>query len=263
MSPRQRSGASVLYTELLHNGASDRGRTVGKLSDLGRTGFYTKLLHKRPIGLVLVGRTYHYRRRVPVDVMSVLGRREIWRSLGTDSYAVAVRRLYLTTTTVETVIEQARHSLGHAIDPKLLVTLNAPSRDGLSPACPTATSGHVPDTISLASPRALERSITAVYDQFLADPKQAWSKRTTVAHHTTRRWVIEVFGAQTPITDITRDGCRQIATSSKPGTTASGSKRALLSPKPERKNPPLDPMPASREIAYTRVNFQCKSTHCC
>ncbi|AMU94212.1 hypothetical protein AOA14_06280 [Sphingopyxis terrae subsp. terrae NBRC 15098] len=56
---------------------------------------------------------------------------------------------------------------------------------------------------------ARTRSISEVYDQFIADPKHNWSKRTAVAHVTTRKWVVEVFGGDTPITDISREGCRE------------------------------------------------------
>lgn len=36
-----------------------------------------------------------------------------------------------------------------------------------------------------------------------------WSKRTKIAHATTKRWVIEVFGSDTPIAEVTREGCRE------------------------------------------------------
>lgn len=43
------------------------------------------------------------------------------------------------------------------------------------------------------------------------------------------------------------------AISLKPETTASGSGPALQHPKPERTNPPLDPLPATRDTTSTRV----------
>ena len=204
----QQSCAPIFYTELLHNGAGDHARTFRNCSEKSRAGFYTKLLHNRPVGLVLVGRTYHYRRRVPVDVAGAIGRREIWRSLDTDSYAVAVRRIHQAATTVEAAFEQARQSLGRAFDTKLLEGLDGPSRNGLEPVCLTTPNLVVPDAATLAASRVHDRTISEVYDQFLADPKHTWSKRTTIAHETTRRWVTEVFGAQKPITDITREECR-------------------------------------------------------
>ncbi|MEQ1541465.1 MAG: hypothetical protein HOO94_07860 [Novosphingobium sp.] len=123
-------------------------------------------------------------------------RREIWRSLDTDSYAVAVRRLHLTATAVEAVFERARQSLGQPIDPKLLMALDSPSGDGLASAHLPVDSAVPADAIALGASRTSERTISEAYGQFLADPKHAWSKRTTIAHETTRRWVMEVFCGQ-------------------------------------------------------------------
>ena len=120
--------------------------------------FYTSLLHNRPIGLVLVGRIYHYRRRVPVDVADVLGRREICRSLDTDSYSVAVRRLHLTATTVEAAFEQGRHSLGQTIDPKLLATRDGPSPNGLEPVSLSTSTVIVSDAAARAASRVTASS---------------------------------------------------------------------------------------------------------
>ncbi|MBV1690476.1 site-specific integrase [Novosphingobium sp. G106] len=53
------------------------------------------------------------------------------------------------------------------------------------------------------------RSIGEVYDMFIADPRHAWTKRTSIAHGTTRKWVLEAFGADTAIGGITREGCRE------------------------------------------------------
>ena len=50
----------------------------------------------------------------------------------------------------------------------------------------------------------MTRTIGEVYDSFIADPRHAWSKRTTIAHMTTRKWLIEAFGAETPLNEITR-----------------------------------------------------------
>ena len=53
------------------------------------------------------------------------------------------------------------------------------------------------------------RSISEVYDLYVADPKHNWSKRTSIAHAPTKRWVVEAFGESAPITGITREGCRE------------------------------------------------------
>tara|TARA_R110000868_G_C10735798_1_gene751980 strand:- start:57 stop:539 length:483 start_codon:yes stop_codon:yes gene_type:complete len=53
------------------------------------------------------------------------------------------------------------------------------------------------------------RTIGDVYDRYIADPKHAWSKRTAIAHTTTRKWVVEAFGEATSLNEITREACRE------------------------------------------------------
>ncbi|GAA0659427.1 integrase [Sphingomonas insulae] len=135
---------------------------------------------------------------MPTVLLTVWGGREVWRSLDTDSYAMALRRIHRVAADVEAEFEQARCSIGRAVDPKLLATtdgdpaISMPSTSIVSPPAPP------PST----------RTIGDVYDRFIADPKHQWSKRTQIAHATTRKWVIEVFDEDTPLTDITREGCR-------------------------------------------------------
>lgn len=50
-------------------------------------------LRKRPSGLVLRGSIFYNRRRVPHDIRAIVGRSELWKSLRTDSKALAIRRL--------------------------------------------------------------------------------------------------------------------------------------------------------------------------
>ena len=55
-------------------------------------GVYTKRLHIVRTHLVLKRGRIHYRRRVPDALQGIIGKQEIWRSLGTDSPTVAKRR---------------------------------------------------------------------------------------------------------------------------------------------------------------------------
>jgi hypothetical protein len=137
--------------------------------------------------------------------MVALGCREVWRSLDTDSRKLAARRLYGVAALVEAEFERARSNLGQTVDPTLIVTPAAPSFDGLPTVL--ASVDHFVSSQNVKPART--RSISEVYDQFIADPKHNWSKRTAVAHVTTRKWVVEVFGGDTPITDISREACRE------------------------------------------------------
>jgi len=123
--------------------------------------------------------------------------------LGTDSYAKAIRRIHRAAAIVEGQLERARAQMGRSFDP----TLSAPWVDGLPPDLPASQPASPPpsNTPALIPPRP----IGEVYDQFIADPRHAWSKRTVTAHGTTRKWVVEAFGADTAITDTSREKCRE------------------------------------------------------
>jgi len=53
-------------------------------------------------------------------------------------------------------------------------------------------------------------TLSAIYQRYLDDPTRRRCARTMVAHQTTRRVVEEVVGASTPITDVTRETCRDL-----------------------------------------------------
>ena len=98
--------------------------------------------------------------------MTVLGQCEIWRSLDTDSYAMALRRIHRVAADVEAEFEKMRCSIGHAIDPVLLA---APVADpaisiSLIPAAPQPSASPPPSPSST-------RTIGDVYDRFIGDPK--------------------------------------------------------------------------------------------
>ena len=144
---------------------------------------------------------FHYRRRVPTDLLTVWKGGEVWRSLDTDSYAMALRRIHRIAADVESEFEKTRASIGRLADPALIVTTldDPPISLPWAPAAPQPPAPPPPSN---------RRTIGDVYDRFIADPKHQWSKRTQIAHATTRKWVVEVFGEQTALTDITREGCR-------------------------------------------------------
>ncbi|MDB5715924.1 MAG: hypothetical protein JWO15_3321 [Sphingomonadales bacterium] len=147
---------------------------------------------------------FHYRRRVPSDLTAVLGKREIWRTLETDSRSAAIRRLHRVAASVEAEFEQARTAVGRTLDPTLLKPLTNGSLISMALIPPGTLS--VPTAESSVPPI---RSIGEVYDRFIDDPRHTWSKRTAIAHTTTRKWIIEAFGAGKAITAISREECRE------------------------------------------------------
>ncbi|WP_221792210.1 tyrosine-type recombinase/integrase [Aquisediminimonas sediminicola] len=52
------------------------------------------------------------------------------------------------------------------------------------------------------------KTLGEVYDLYTADPRHTWCERTRIAYRTTRKWVIEFFGENIAINDITREQAR-------------------------------------------------------
>jgi hypothetical protein len=59
-------------------------------------------------GLMRRGTRYYLRVRVPLDLINTIGRREIWKSLGTGDHREAVRRYFPARTKLQQCFEQAR-----------------------------------------------------------------------------------------------------------------------------------------------------------
>jgi hypothetical protein len=81
-------GAVICYGKLVEHQTTNRGKPSHR-----RPGFATVKLRDLPRGIFRRGHKLYYRITVPVDAQRLLNRLEIWRSLRTDSLAVAVRRL--------------------------------------------------------------------------------------------------------------------------------------------------------------------------
>jgi len=199
---KRRSSANGVPTNRLHNDFRDGVISHGKRSGKSRYSVYTRRLHNRPIGLCQKRGIFHYRRRVPTDLLTVLPHREIWRSLDTDSYSMALRRIHHVAAEVEAAFEKARAGTGRIVDTTLITTSARATTIHQSAGSGTSASAN-------AMPGPSTRTIADVYDRFIADPRHTWSKRTAIAHGTTRKWIIEAFGNETPLGDITREGCRE------------------------------------------------------
>ena len=120
-----------------------------------------------------------------------MGKREVWRSLGTDSLTVAERRALRVAAEVEHQFEIARSSAGLPVDQVVLegFVITDPS----APAEPQSA-------ISLGD----------LYDAYMADPTRNWSPTTRMAYGTTMRVVLAILGRETPARAVTRAMCRDM-----------------------------------------------------
>ncbi|WP_426267029.1 DUF6538 domain-containing protein [Sphingomonas sp. LHG3443-2] len=106
---------------MLRSRDDDPALTVGHRSRNRPADCYTDRSHNRPTGIVLRNGRFSYRRRVPTSLVSLVGKREIWRSLNTDSLSIARRRGTLAAAAVEQELEPARRAAGHPTDEVILV----------------------------------------------------------------------------------------------------------------------------------------------
>jgi hypothetical protein len=177
------------YTISLHNPNHDQALSVSERSGNPARDCYTNRLHKVRTHFVRRAGRLYYRRRVPEALQGVVGKREVWRSLGTDSPTVALRRSHQVAAQIERDFEAARSTIGLKVDQTILLGSN---RDGRT------LTAKVSDAPSAATVEDDGPTLGQVYDAYMSDPTRDWSPRTRLAYETTRRMVVAVLGEATP-----------------------------------------------------------------
>jgi integrase len=145
------------------------------------------------------GHKLYYRHTIPSDAQRLLNRIEVWRSLRTDSLAVAIRRLPSVVARIEMEIEQSRARAGMSVDETLILPLrdDHPAYPGAVPLAPSA---------SIEAERRL--TFGAAYRDYIDDPTRAWTANTREAYETSRKLATAVIGEAVPIASISRTHCR-------------------------------------------------------
>jgi len=196
---------SVYYTDLLHNFERSDGSSVCNDEINVSNDYYTKQLHKKPKGLCAQGHIYHYRKRVPNALKTVVGRSELWVSLNTGSYKTACRRIHAAAARIEARLELVRHGMNlNEIDTQIVDGL---SFDYCSPKEIEQNGFQKRDPKH--SDDAKIKTLGTVYTEYTSDPRHSWSPRTALAHRTTEKWVLEFFGSGLGIASVSREKCRQ------------------------------------------------------
>lgn len=140
---------------------------------------------------------------MPEALRAIIGKREVWRSLGTDSPTVAVRRSHDVAATIERDFEQARALAGLSVDQRILAR----------PVAVASASVKIDMAESVAvrsSDPAPSVTLRDLYDAYMSDPTRDWSPRTRLAYDTTRKLVLAILGEKTPVHSITRAHCRTL-----------------------------------------------------
>ena len=115
-----------VYTKRLHNSSNDQGLTPSDHWINLENSVYTKRLHIVRTHLVRKRGQIHYRRRVPEALRGIIGRKEIWRSLGTDSPTVAKRRALRVAAQIEHEFEVSNGLVARSQIPSEFGPLHAP-----------------------------------------------------------------------------------------------------------------------------------------
>ncbi|WP_353954241.1 DUF6538 domain-containing protein [Brevundimonas diminuta] len=90
--PSARPFSNDVYTTCLHNSPHSQKLTRSNHWANRSNSVYTNRLHIVRTHLVQKRGRIYYRRRVPEALRGIIGRREVWRSLGTDLSPQAERR---------------------------------------------------------------------------------------------------------------------------------------------------------------------------
>jgi len=161
----------------------------------------------------LRGSVYQFRVKVPVDLREAMGCIHVSQSLRTDSRSLAIRLAKKVAFEIDSIFEATRRKNGLAYDPRLIIddesrptVLRAIARRS-RPA--SAHDDPDPQLIATTSDFAAP-TLSAIYERYLNDPTKRRSARTMLAHHTTRRVVEDVLGSLTPISEISREACREL-----------------------------------------------------
>jgi integrase len=151
-------------------------------------------------------------------IVSAMGKKEIWKSLKTDSYQTAVKRSYGAMALIEAQFESARSGVTCAVNSDVFQRIPIPSTSFVSADVVHAISKLLANGLTKTPDEAINADVDVgitlgeVYDLYIADPRHSWSPRTKQAYRTTRRYVCEAFGEKTPIRSIAREDCRQFVT---------------------------------------------------
>jgi hypothetical protein len=109
---------------------------------------------------------------VPDALRAIVGKKEVWRSLGTDSPTVALRRSHQIAAAIEHDFEVARLRAGLIADQTVLA--------GLGQQANTLTKKRAaePASTDIEAEVASGPTLGELYDAYMADPTRDWSPTT-------------------------------------------------------------------------------------
>lgn len=182
-------------------------------------------------GLWIRGRTSQYRVRVPVQIQSVIGRREVNRSLRTTDYRRAVTQARHTSSEIQRLFDEAEARI--VVEGSIALVANGSDWQGVSASktenapviinTPLSEMGldqlavRVVARIEAIAPGEQERgdpttliSVGQVFDEFMNDPGATRTPKTVLAYQSVQRMLLKFIDPNAPITDVDRLTCRRV-----------------------------------------------------
>jgi len=141
---------------------------------------------KNPPGLIVRGRFFHVRVRVPRSLEAKIGRSHVWRSLGTGLKSEAVRRARIVTADLE----------------RSFLLNDGKTLPGV--------------TVAEATPVTMQATISEVitfgelFRQFLGDPSRVRAPKTQMIYDNLLTVSASVWGEDRPLASIDRAACREL-----------------------------------------------------
>ncbi|WP_417796365.1 DUF6538 domain-containing protein [Terasakiella pusilla] len=167
------------------------------------------------------GNIWHYRRRVPDKLRSIIGKTEIWKSLYTKDYSTALKRHQTVSGDVAIMFHKLSQQYADGaydgdFDHDILLhktsthdtQIKAPPRydgDGLRTLIKTV----VEEVLSVSAPKKPSITLDDLYHRYMDDPARSRSKKTVMTYQSVYNVLMELFGKDRFISDISREDCRQ------------------------------------------------------
>ena len=177
-------------TSVSHTNPNTHGLTDCPHEGLSDFGCRTTVYHKRLSGLWRRGGIYQFRVRVPADLVPIVRKTHINRSLGTASYRDALAG-------------------GRAIAFEIAEMFEASRRTGIpAPPRPIEPRGAEVSAPIAALPVGL--TIFEAWNRYLADPGSSRTRKTAMAYQTVRNLIVAILGKDRLVATITRQDCRKV-----------------------------------------------------
>lgn len=153
-----------------------------------------------------LGDVWYFRRRVPSELRSAIGKTEIWKSLHTKDYSTALQRHQTISGDVAIMFHNLRQQ--HAdgaynddFDGDILLhktsthptQIKAPPRydgDGLKTLIKTVVEEVVDQTLSVKKPSI---TLSELYRRYMDDPARQRSKKTVMTYESVFKVLVEVL----------------------------------------------------------------------